>query len=151
MTRRKVVFEVEAGDLFLYEISEQEKKELESFLQQTPLEFYLLRELLSLRERMDREFANQWIQKYEYRLDTAKTNFLIDEFPSKGAKHVYIHTASGTVTLNFDSVNEPCWTLTAKDFYQIPFDRLYLSWTAQPNQTLIFYVSNQKIKVTTLA
>lgn len=151
MKRKKVVFEVEAGDLFLYEISEQEKKELESFLQQTPLEFYLLRELLALRERIDREFAPQWTHRYEFNLDSAKTNFLIDQWDSPFPKYLYIHSCSGVVNLKFDSQNNENWLLSAKDLFEMVFSQIYLTWTAQATKKLIFYVSNRRILRSTLS
>lgn len=150
MERKKVCFEVEGGEIRLYQISEEEKKELKGFLQQAPLEFYLLRELLSLRSRIDRQFPDQWIHKYEYPLDTARNHHLIDQFPTQ-PKYLYVHTCSGTVTLKFDSQNEPSWTLTAKDQFRMPFDQLYLSWTAQATKKLIFYCSNREILMSTLS
>lgn len=149
MTRKKVVFEIETGETRLYKISPQEKEQLEAFLQDTPLEFYLLRELLSLRTRIDKEFAPQWVQKYEYNLDTAQTNKLIDQFPTQ-PRYIYVHTCSGTVTLKFDSQNNENWTLAAKDHFRIPFDAIYLSWTAEATKKLILYISNQEILRTTL-
>lgn len=150
MVRKKVVFEVEAGDLRLYKISPEEKAELEAFLQDCPLEFYLLRELLSLRERIDQEFSPQWVQKYEFLLDTAQTHKLIDQFPTP-PKYLYVKEASGTVLCQFDSQNEPSWSLSTKDEFKMPFQAVYLSWTAQVDKSLTIYVSNREILRTTLA
>lgn len=150
MIRKKVCFEIEGGNVFLHKISDEEKTELESFLQETPLEFYLLRELLRLRSRFDEEFCPQWIQKYEFLLDTAKSNHLIDQFPTK-PRYLYVKEATGTVLARFDSQNEPSWTLAAKDQFRMPFDQLYLTFAAQADKCLIFYVSNREILRTTLA
>ena len=149
MIRKKVTFEIEGGEIRLYKISSQEKVELEAFLQDCPIEVYILKELLALRERIDKEFSPQWTHKYEYNLDTAQTNKLIDQFPTP-PKYLYVKEATGTVTLNFNSQNEPSWTLTVKDQFRMPFEAIYLTWTAQATKKLIFYVSNQEIKRSTL-
>lgn len=151
MERSKVTFEIEGRDISLFKISPDEKKELESFLQDCPLEFYLLRELLALRSRIDQEFAPQWTHRYEFNLDSAKTNFLIDQWDSPLPKYLYIHSCSGVVNLKFDSQNNENWLLSAKDLFEMVFSQIYLTWTAQADKCLIFYVSNREIKRTTLS
>ena len=150
MIRKKVTFEIEGGEIRLYKISPQEKEELESFLQDCPIEVYILKELLSLRERIDREFASQWVHKYEYNLDIAKTNHLIDQFPTP-PKYLYVKSNTGTVTARFDSQNEPSWSLTTKDHFRMPFTSLYLSWAAQSGKEIVIYLSNREILRSTLA
>lgn len=150
MTRKKVTLEVRGEDFPLEEFTLEEKENLQTFLQEDPqlINFYVLRELMRIRKRLG---LKQWVQKYEYRLDTAKTNLLIDQFPTRGAKYLFVHSNSGLVNLNFDSVNEPVWVLATKDQFQMPFNQIYLSWAGQVDKKLVFYVSNQKIEVTTLA
>jgi len=112
--------------------------------------FDIVEDIHRILEILEDEHRSQWVQKYEFLLDTAKTNLLIDQFPTQ-PKYIYVHTCSGTVTLNFNSQNEPSWTLTVKDQFRIPFEAIYLTWTAQATKELVFYVSNQEIKHSTLS
>jgi len=109
------------------------------------------RALQRILEVLEKEFAPQWVHSYKFNLDTAETNHLLDDFPS-GPKFIYVKECDGTVTLRFDSQNEPSWTLpTDMGLYLMPFEKLYLTWTAQAGKKLVFYVSNREIKWTTLA
>lgn len=149
MTKKKVTLTVAGEDFSLQPFTDEEKGNLLTLVRGDPLllNLYVLRELMTLRERAG---LRMWNQKYEYNLDTAETNLLIDQFPTRGSKYVYIHSCSGTVLLNFDSQNEPQWTLAARDHFRLPFESIYLTWTAQAGKKLIFYVSNREIKRTTL-
>lgn len=150
MTRKKTTLVVKGEDFSLEPFTDEEIGNLLTLVRKDPLvlNLYLLRELMQVKKRLG---SQQWTQKYEYNLDVARTNELIDQFPSTGSKFLYVHTCSGTVVLHFDSRNEPGWTLTARDQFRLPFERIHLSWTAQADKKLIFYVSNQEILRTTLA
>lgn len=150
MIRKKVTFEIEGGEVSLHKISDQERQELEGFLKEAPLDFYLLRELMRLRTRIDEEFPVQWVNKYEFALDTTRTNEKLNQFPGK-PKYLYVKSNTGTVTAKFDSPTESSWSLTTKDQYRFPFDRLYLTFTAQVGKKLVIYISNQQILRSTLA
>ena len=149
MIRKEVTLEVRSEDISLEEFTSEEKENLLSLVKGDPLllNFYVLRELMRIRKRLG---LPEWTQKYEYRLDTGKTNLLIDQFPSQ-ARFLYVHTASGTVNLRFDSQNEPSWSLSSRDQFRMHFDQIYLSWTAQATKKLIFYVSNREILMSTLS
>lgn len=99
---------------------------------------------------LEKAFEPQWVQEYQFNLDTAATDKLIDVFPTK-PNYIYIQTCSGTVTMKFNSQNEPPWTLAAKDQFRMPFEQLYLTWTTQGTKRLTLYISNKEIKKTTLA
>ncbi|TET59117.1 hypothetical protein E3J48_08250 [Candidatus Aerophobetes bacterium] len=133
-------------------LSDEEKEALRALTKEDPLVlgFYVLRELRHIREIPEEEFEKQWRHRYTYLLDTAKTGLCLDEFPS-GPKYVYVKDCTGSVTLRFNSQNSPAWTLATKDQFRLPFDQLYLTWTAQAGKRLTFYVSNREIKRTTLA
>lgn len=106
--------------------------------------------IANIEQILEKVFAPQWVQEYQFNLDTAATNKLIDVFPTK-PKYLYVQTCTGTVTLKFNSQNSPGWTLAAKDLFEFPFEQLYLTWTAQAGKGLTFHVSNREIKRTTLA
>ena len=150
MVRKRTTLVVRGEDFALESFTDEEKGNLLTLVHGEPLvlNLYLLRELMRIRKRAGFE---QWVQKYEYRLDSAKSNLLIDQFPTHGSKFLLVHSCSGVVALNFDSQNEPVWTLAARDLYQLPFESIYLTWAAQPNKCLIFYLSNKEILRTTLA
>jgi hypothetical protein len=150
MTRKKVTLDVKGEDFSLEPFSDEEKADLLTLIEGDPLllNLYALRELMTIRKRLGPE---QWTQLYEFRLDVARSNELIDEFPTRGQKFLYVHSCSGVVTLNFDTRSEPLWTLTTRDLYRIPFERIHLGWAAQADKKLIFYVSNQRILRSTLA
>ncbi len=112
--------------------------------------FDIVQDIHHILEILEDGYRDQWVQVYQFNLDTAETNHLIDQFPTS-PKYIYIHTCSGTVTLNFNSQNEPSWTLTVKDQFRMPFKAIYLTWTAQSTKELIFYVSNKEIKHSTLS
>lgn len=148
--KKKVTLVVSGEDFSLQPFTDEEKGKLLTLIQgdRLLLDLYILRELVTLRERAG---FQMWSQKYEYNLDTAKQDVLIDQFPTRGSKYLYVHSCSGVVTLNFDSQNEPVWTLAARDHFRLPFESCYLTWTAQATKKLIFYVSNKEIKRSTLA
>jgi len=148
--RKKITLEIRGEDFSLEPFSDEEKADLLTLIKGDPLvlNLYILRELMRIRKRAG---AEQWTQKYEYNLDKARTNELIDQFPTLGQKYIYIHSCSGVIQAHLDSRNEPVWTLAARDHFRLPFERIHLSWIAQPNKCLIFYVSNKEILRSTLA
>lgn len=112
--------------------------------------FDIVQDIHRILEILENEHRAQWVHTYEFLLDTAKTNHLIDQFPSK-PRYLYVKELTGTVILNFDSQNEPSWTLATKDIFRMVFDSIYLTWTAQATKKLIFYVSNREILMSTLS
>ena len=112
--------------------------------------FDIVQDIHRILEILENEHRPQWVQVYQFNLDTAKSNHKIDQFPTP-PKYIYVRACSGIVTLNFNSQNEPSWSLTVKDQFRIPFEAIYLTWTAQATKELVFYVSNQEIKHSTLA
>lgn len=149
MVRKRTTLVVRGEDFALEQFTDEERENLLSLVQGDPLllNLYVLRELMQIRQRQG---LKQWTQTYQFLLDTAKTDFLIDQFPSK-PRYVYVKEATGTVLARFDSQNEPAFSLSEKDFFRLPFQQLYLTWTAQAGKKLVFLVSNQEIQVTTLA
>lgn len=125
-----------------------EGEDAEGVIYHKPLD--VTKSISRILEILETEFPAPWLHCHKFSLDTAKTNHLLDEFPS-GPKFIYVKECGGTVTLKFDSQNEPSWTLAAKDLFEVPFQQLYLTWTAQAGKKLTSYVSNREIKRTTLA
>lgn len=112
--------------------------------------FDAVRGIFRILKLLEKQFEKQWVHTYQFNLDSAQTNYLINQFPRE-PKYLYVHTASGTVTMTFDSQNNPSWTLAAKDQFCMPFEAIYLTWTAQATKRLTIYVSNKEIFRSTLA
>lgn len=145
--REEIFTAIKRYDGGLCAILEGEKAEGNLYIE--PFDF--IRDTRRILELLEGEFAPQWVHRYTELLDTAATNKLYDGFPTN-AKYIYIKENTGTVTLKFDSQNEPSWTLPAdKGLFLMPFEQLYLTWTAQAGETLTFYVSNREIKWTTVS
>ena len=148
MTKKKLTLSVRGEDFSLEPFTDEEKGNLLILVRKDPLllNLYVLRELLTIKKRLG---SQQWTHRYTELLDTAKTDKLIGQFPTQ-PKYLYVKSNSGTVTAKFNSANEPSFSLTTKDLIRLPFSKLYLSWIAQPNKCLTFYISNKEIKMSTL-
>ena len=106
--------------------------------------FDIVQDIHRILEIKEKELEPQWVQEYRYSLTAAATSKLVDPFPTR-AKYLFVKKLDGSATVKFNSANEESFTLTENAVYKIPFDQLYLTWTAQTDKTLIFYVSNEEI------
>lgn len=104
----------------------------------------IVQDIHRILEIKEKELEPQWVQEYRYSLTTAATSKLVEPFPTR-AKYLFVKKLDGSATVKFNSPNEESFTLSENAVYKIPFDQLYLTWTAQADKTLIFYVSNKEI------
>ncbi len=108
--------------------------------------FDIAEDIHQILEIKQKELKPQWITEHHFNLDSAKTNYLLEEFPDK-ANYLYVQKCTGTVTIKFDSPNGASWTLSQVSKIKFPFKQIYLTWTAQSGEQLIFYVSNKDIDI----
>lgn len=97
---------------------------------------------------LEKAYEPQWIQEYQFNLDTAETNKLIDVFPTK-PKYLYVRTATGQITVKFDRPTDESSDLHQHETFNRPFNRIYLTWAAQSGAKLTIWVSNKKIDLST--
>lgn len=107
--------------------------------------FDIASEIHAIKELLEGEFVPQWEHELKFNLDTAKTDYLIEEFPTK-ANYLYIKECTGLVIVKFNHPTGLSWTLSQNTKIKIPFEKIYLTWTAQSGKNIRFYVSNQDIE-----
>lgn len=71
-----------------------------------------------------------------YDLTTAQTDLKVD----KPGDFLLVELITGTVTVKFNEKENPAASLNRIKEFNTPFDRFYLTWSAQPGKTLILTV-----------
>lgn len=101
-------------------------------------------DIARIRAVLEKTAKPQWVNEYMFDLSISQTNKKVWFFPGL-ANYLYVKKCTGIVTLNFNSPGFEAWPLSENARLKFPYDKLFLTWTAQSRKELLIYVSNQEI------